>query len=59
MARVATETIILDITALLVPGCAILGFAIHNGRQPLLYVTGGVFILIYGVLQYFRLRKRS
>lgn len=58
MARVATETIIFDITCWLVPGTAFLGIARQHG-DLLLYIVGGVFFAIYLVLQYFRLKKQG
>jgi hypothetical protein len=59
MARVATETTILDITVWLVPGCALLGFA-ADSRQPLLYyVAGGILVVGYFITQYFRWRKQG
>jgi hypothetical protein len=57
MARVETETVIFDITALLVPGCAFLGVALHHG-DALLYALGGSFVVAWLVAQYFRLRFR-
>lgn len=59
MARVSNETIILDITCWLVPGCALLGFALNSGHRLLYYVAGGTLVVGYFVTQYLRWRKQG